>query len=207
MTPDFHADAVREAQQSAAYRQWVGMRVEVLHSKVQPEDVLTRYGVKLRFGGNRPEQFSCPFHGKDNKPSTRYYPAEGRKPAAVWCFVCQERWDSITLFKKFEQLEVPFTRLITMMERAFGLPTPEMPKEAHLVSHPQENTEVLKLFEVCEKRLKSARTYFKLDGYLKVGSVLDRLQHQLQHGKQDPAKALMVLRQVLNKIGEKERAA
>lgn len=204
---DFRGEAEQEALQSAAYREWVSLRVRNIHDRVTPSDVLAKNGVHLKYSGHKPEQFSCPFHGKDNKPSTRYYPEELGKPAAVWCFVCQERWDSIGLFKKFEQLEGPFTRVLALMERAFGLSTPDMPREARRVLEPQENIDLRRLFEVCEHRLKGAKERFTLEGYLKVGSVLDRLAYQVRQGKQTPAVATQTLQSVLSKIGEKERAA
>ena len=207
MTRDFRSEAEQEARQSEAFRQWVRHRVAEIHRRVSCEDVLARNGVRLRYGGHKAEQFSCPFHGKDNKPSTRFYPSEGDKPEGVWCFVCQERWDAITLFKKFEQFEGPFTRLLATIERSFGLTPPEMPREAlRLDEQESVNTETQQLFEVCERRLKGAKNSFTLEGYLRVGSILDRLGHQLQHGKTTNAAATGVLKQVLAKVGEKERA-
>lgn len=207
MTRDFRSEAEQEVRRSEAFRQWVSMRVEAIHDKVSPEDVLGRYGVSLRHGGARAEQFSCPFHGKDNKPSTRFYPAEGRKPSGVWCFVCQERWDAIALFRKFEQLEGPFTRVLASIEKAFGLPTPEVPREA-IDSNREDplETEVRLLTEVCERRLRGAKPRFSLESYLRVGSVLDRLDFQLRQGKRTGAEALGVLRKLLEKVGERERS-
>lgn len=204
---DFYSEAAQEAKQSEAYRQWVRLRVAALRSKVGIGDVLARYGYPLKYGGHKPEQLSCPFHGKDNKPSTRFYPSEGDKPAGVWCFVCQEKWDSITLFKKFEQLEESFTRTLTQMERTFGLETPDIPREAVFVAAESPLVrEVEQLFGVCERRLQGAKSRFTMSGYLQVGSVLDRLKYQSTHGKRPPEDVLKVLQQVLSKIGEKERA-
>jgi len=202
---DFHAEATQEARQSEAARQWVRQRVATLRDRVEVGDVLARYGSALRYNGHKPEQFSCPFHGKDNKPSTRYYPATDGKPAGVWCFVCQEKWDCIALFKKFEQLDVPFTRLLALMERAFGLPTPELPREVVTFEEGPISTEAEQLLGVCERRLRAAKPSFTMDGYLRVGSVLDRLRWRLTNGKQTNAEAVVVMRQVLDKIGAKER--
>lgn len=205
MTRDFHAEAEQEARQSAAYREWVRVRVARLRDKVEVADVLARHGHPLRYNGHKPEQFSCPFHGKDNKPSTRYYPATDGKPAGVWCFVCQERWDSISLFRKFEQMEGPFTRVLSMMERTFGLETPEMPRNVVTFDEGPLTVEAEQLFGICERRLRAAKPHFTQEGYLRVGSVLDRLRYQLMHGNQTTVGATAILRQVLDKIGEKER--
>jgi len=204
---DFRGEAEKEARQSEAFRQWVAIRVSQIHRQVSCEDVLARNGVRLRYGGHKPEQFSCPFHGKDNKPSTRFYPSEGGKPEGVWCFVCQERWDCITLFKKFEQLEGPFTRTLTSMERAFGLQTPEMPREAIRFDEDRAvSVELEQLFGVCERRLVGAKALFRCESYLKLGSLLDRLRYRLEHGTTTGPDVQKALQQVLAKIGERERA-
>jgi len=203
---DFRSEAEQEARQSEAFRQWVRERIDQIRRQVSCEDVLARNGVRLRYGGHKAEQFSCPFHGKDNKPSTRFYPSEGGKPEGVWCFVCQERWDAISLFKKFEQFEGPFTRLLATMERSFGLTTPEMPREAARLD-PDEplHAEVEQLFDVCERRLLGARESFSMRSYLALGSILDRLRFRLEHGQTTGPDARQVLQQVLGKIGEKAR--
>lgn len=206
MTRDFRSEAEQEARQSEAFRQWVRQRVEEIHRKVSCGDVLARNGVHLKYGGHKAEQFSCPFHGQDNKPSTRFYPSTNGKPEGVWCFVCQERWDCITLFKKFEQLEGPFTRTLARIEQAFSIQTPEMPREAiRFEDEGPIHTEVAQLFEVCERRLRGARPKFPLDSYLKIGSVMDRLHYRLENGKSTNEQTRLVLQQVLAKIGEKER--
>lgn len=35
------------------------------------------------------EQLKCPFHGRDSKPSARYY----RNTDSMYCWYCKERWD------------------------------------------------------------------------------------------------------------------
>jgi hypothetical protein len=120
--------------------------------------------------------------------------------------VCQERWDTITLYKKFEQLEGSFTHVLSSFERAFGLQTPEMPREAaRLETEPSGDVELEQLFGVCERRLLGAKPKFTLEGYLQVGSILDRLHYQVTQGKRTSQEATGILRQVLAKIGEKER--
>lgn len=205
---DFYSEAAQEAKRSETYREWVRVRVRQILDRVGPEDVLGRYGVRLRHNGLRAEQFSCPFHGTDNKPSTRIYPSTDGKPGGAWCFVCKERWDAIALFRKFEQLEGSFTLVLTRMEQAFGLQTPEMPREA-FGTNAQEgpiSVELEQLFGACEKRLIGAKLKFNLEGYLRVGSILDRLRFQVEHGHKTQREAREVLVQVLSKIGEKERS-
>lgn len=76
--------------------------VERLLRAVTVYDVLRHFGVKLQQTGSiREEQFSCPFH-RDRKPSARVYPATAKRAASVWCFSCEEGWDTVGLWKKFK---------------------------------------------------------------------------------------------------------
>jgi hypothetical protein len=124
----------------------------------------------------------------------------------VWCFVCKERWDAITLWKKFSQFEGPFTRLLHEIERAFGIEVPETPpRNDNFDDVDDVDDELDQLYDICERRLKGAKASFTMDGYLRVASVLDRLAHRLEAGKITNTDAKATLQQVLNKIGEKER--
>src|SRR5574343_824433 len=111
MPRDFRREAEQEDSQRKLQRAWIQERVAAIRATVSAYDVLRKFGVKLHHAGeNRIEQFSCPFHGKDTKPSARIYPAGPTGPSHAWCFVCQERWDAITLWRKFNDPTVPFTR-------------------------------------------------------------------------------------------------
>lgn len=210
MSRDFEGEARREIERNGAALQWIKDRVVVLHDRVSTYDVLTRYGIKLRAGGNRDEQFSCPFHGKDNKPSARFYPSSNNSPSHVWCYVCQERWDCITLWKKFAGFEGKFGGLLREIEMAYGITPPEAPSIAREEVVDEMAEEVQRLFTAADHRLRNARRSFKkLDdmyGFLTLGSVLDRLRHEVIAGSLPLVRAKEVLRRVLDKIGEKERA-
>jgi hypothetical protein len=205
MARDFLGEAEREATQSASFRRWVAQRIAAIHDRVSAGDVLARNGVHLKYGGHRPEQLSCPFHGTDNRPSARYFP-DGESPAHIWCYVCKERWDSITLWRKFNQFEGPFTRLLFDIERAFGIDTPEAPTQDEGFEDDGPDAEVLQLMEICERRLRGARASFDLRAFLTVGSILDRLSYRLETQKITVKAAMLTLHRVLDKIGEKERA-
>ena len=210
MARDFASEARRDIEQSDSAKHWVKQRVSVLHNRVTADDVLARNGISLRYNGSKEEQLSCPFHGQDNKPSARFYPESVKGPSHVWCFVCQEKgWDCIGLWKKFTGFEGRFTGLLRDLERSYGITPPEPPRfgtyEADEVQD-EAVDEVKKLFGVCERRLRSAKRCFDMRPYLTLGSVLDRLAFALNEGALTPTKALPVLRTVLDKIGEKERA-
>lgn len=207
MSRDYQKEARSEVDRNDAMRRWVTARIDQIHAQVTAHDVLRRNGVNLKQGGSqREEQFSCPFHGKDNKPSARVYPSSARGPSHVWCYVCQEKgWDCITLWKKFSGFEGRFTALLAQIERDFGLAIPEAPPAGY--EEPDDEPDELPgLFEICERRLRGAKAAFDMKGYLTVGSVLDKLYTALESGQMPREQAKAQLQKVLDKIGEKERA-
>jgi hypothetical protein len=210
MARDFEAEARREVGQNDAAKQWMKDRVETLHSRVTAYDVLSRFNVSLKYGGQREEQISCPFHGKDNKPSARFYPETVKGPSGVWCFVCQQRWDCIKLWQKFSAHEGRFGSLLRDIELSFGITPPEAPSVVREKPVDEEAEEILRMFAAAERRLLSAVPAFKalgdMRGFLAIGSVIDQLRFQMERRSIQKAKARDILRKVLDKIGEKERS-
>jgi hypothetical protein len=200
---------IRRNERHDVWRQWIAERVATIHQTVTAHDVLTRNGIRLKYGG-REEQISCPFHGRDTKPSARVYEASARSPSHVWCFVCQKNWDAIGLWKKFDGREdLKFAAVLRDIESAYGIVPPPMPEGVSGDYEPEEDPlvlEVATLFEACEKRLRSAKHNFEMVPFLKLGVILDRLRHRLDERKIDYEKAKVVLRQVLDKIGEVVRS-
>jgi len=93
------------------------------------------------------------------------------------------------------------------MEKAFGIIPPEAPP-VQKFEDDYVDPDILivdQLFDVCESRLKGARSSFDMKGYLTIGSILDRLRYQLNQDQVSYTKAKTVLNQVLQKIGEKVR--
>jgi len=210
MARNYQREAEQEDVQRKLRHAWIQQRIEAIHARVSAYDILRQNGIKLQHAGeSRIEQFSCPFHGKDTKPSARIYPASATGPSHAWCFVCQERWDVITLWRKFNDPTVPFTQSLAEIERAYGLHAPEMPGLGDLREsiREQETEALLDLLEVAERRLRGAKADFDMKGYLTVGSVLDRLYARITRGDIPAANARATLRKVLDKIGEKCRAA
>jgi len=208
MNRDYQREAAGEVARTEGMRRWIAARIDQIHANLTAHDVLRRNGVNLKQGASeREEQFSCPFHGKDNKPSARVYPSSARGASHVWCYVCQEKgWDCITLWKKFSGFEGRFTALLAQIERDFGLPTPEAPPAGVEEPDDTESDELAEMFEICERRLKSAKGAFDMRGYLTVGSVLDKLYSGVENGQVTPQAAKGALQRVLDKIGEKKRS-
>ena len=197
-------------QTNPARAEWFRQRIENIHSKISAFDVLRSNGVVLQLGSDdRPEQFPCPFHGVDRNPSARVYPADARSNSHAWCFVCQERWDAISLWQKFNGTE-KFGAAVSQMERAYGLETPAEPEGGDVEyggpQEPEPLAEFDALYDVCERRLWDAKPAFDMMGYLRLGSVLDRLRSRVDAKAVSSAEGLKVLQRVLDKVGEKARS-
>ena len=205
MARDFQDEARKESVHSEAIKQWVQMRIKTLHERVTAHDVLRRYDVKLQYNSDRSEQIACPFHGEDKNPSARVYPETNEGPSHVWCYVCRESWDCIKLWKKFTAFEGRFTALLRDLERNFGITPPETP-EGTFFERDENAEEIKNLFEVCERRLAGARRAFDMKGYLTIGSILDRAWFNYNKRILVPDEAKILLRRVLDKVGEKERS-
>ncbi len=207
MARDFGREARDQVERQEASRLWVRARTDAVLKFVTAHDVLRRNGIKLKqSGADREEQFSCPFHGRDNTPSARVYPETVRGPSHVWCFVCHTRWDVIGLWKKFSGADPKFTRVLAEIERAFGIIPPEAPPIDYDVGEDPEIAEIILLFDVCERRLLSAKRAFDMKAYLTIGSVLDRLRNQFEEQTATYNTLKDTLQKVLDKIGEKERS-
>ena len=204
MSSRFEDEARKELGQADQHSRWMKARVEALHNKVSAADVLAENGIRLRYGGARPEQVFCPFHGNTRTMAARYHPEEGTSRAGIWCFGCNKRFDAITLWREFHSFEGSFGSLLRSMERAYGLEVPEAPPEG-VIEEAAEDYELAQLFEACEHRLKGSRKAFQMDGFLTVSSLLERLYFRVEKGTIVLSEAKQILRKMLEKIGAKER--
>lgn len=206
-------EALRKAEKNEVYSEWVRQRADTLRSGVSVHDVLRHFGHDLKYAGeDHEEQISCPFHGEDASPSARVYPGDARSPSHIWCWVCNERWDVFSLWKKFQgNTDEKFTAVMLGLERAFGIITPEGPKMDYKSSRQQgpteEEHEVLDLLALCERRLREAKPKFEMKGFLVVGRLLDQLHAAMVARTIDVVGAEQRARALLDKIGEKIRSA
>lgn len=193
-----------------AQKRWFRQRVNAIHRRVTAYDVLRLHGINIQ-SEEREEQFSCPFHGEDKKPSARVYPEREDNPSHVWCFVCQESgWDAIGLWKKFNN--VSFGQALHRIERQFDLPTPEtiegMPVDVPKVDERKEAFK--RLYVACELRIVACKPAYQahgdLKGYLTAGSILDRTKYRVDHGLWPPERGSSVLQTLLARILEKTTA-
>lgn len=190
-------------------KEWFRQRVESLHHRVTAYDVLRHIGVVLRqITDDRQEQISCPFHGLDKKPSARVYPEEGQSKSHVWCYVCQERWDAIGLWKKHNNFE-KFSEALSSLEKMYNLSPPDLPHEiADSADAPNPELEAFKAKLLqCDNRLVSLKYVYQtlgdLPGYLAAGSAIDRIKYRVDKQVWTPKRGLKALDQLLEKIHEK----
>jgi len=172
-------------------------------------DILRRHGVSLKqSGADREEQISCPFHGKDTKPSARIYPESGNKHSHVWCFVCQKPWDVIGLWKQFEGFDeqIKFSQILASLERAFGLTPPEPPDRLAAAKDDRDEIEVQLLVDTCNRRLKAAKRAFDMRAFLSAGLVLDKIALQVEDESLPLTEAKRLLLIILDRIGTRERS-
>jgi hypothetical protein len=207
---------LKAAERDDAIRQlriaWYQERVANIHSRVTAYDILRSNGIKLKqTSDNRPEQIACPFHGADEHPSARVHPEEGGKSSHVYCFVCKEKpWDVIALWKKFSGEDKSFSRILTEIEKAYGLEPPPQPNSLKdilppKVDHAREQFD--KLLDVAERRLLDAKETFRelddLKGYLTLGQILDKVLFQVDKAKTTSEKGSELVQKVLEKIRQK----
>lgn len=201
----------RQLGQDASVLQWMKQRSATLKESITAHDVVRYHGVQLKSALDSEEQLSCPFHGKDNKPSARIYPASGRSDSHLWCFTCQKSWDIFGLWREFmgHGPEVKFPTILFELEKTFGIIRPEGPDaQAPEDKGPSElDLEVDQLFDVCEKRIKEARYKYEPTKLFRTGQVLDQLHHRWDERAIKAVDVRALLRQVLDRIGEHIRAA
>jgi hypothetical protein len=204
---DYQGEAIQEGEDREAGRRWIQARVEAIRKGVSAHDILRRNGIKLRYSVDREEQFACPFHGVDRHPSARVYPETVKGPSHVWCFTCHENWDVFKLWSKFSGNESKFTRVLAEIERAFGIIPPDRPPTAAELADyvDPEVMHIEIMFDICEKNLRSYRAAFDMKSHLVIGSILDRLRYQFEHGAQSVEKTREVLQIVLDKISAREQ--
>ncbi len=197
-----------------AIKIWYDLRKKAIHDKVGVHDILRRNGVKFRHTGDREEQFSCPFHGKDEKPSARAFPTDPRSPSHVWCYVCRERWDVIALWKKYYGSDKKFHAVLSEIEKYYNIIPPPVPEGAFKQQpsgNEQQKLDFERLYQACEDRLVAERGAYvqmgDMNGFLVAGSILDKATFQVAEGTLSYLEGLELMKKLLKKIGERVRSA
>lgn len=98
---------------------------ELILEKLDFADVMLEYGVKFIYDPRIADevQFRCPFHGRDNKPSARYY----RYTQSSFCWVCKKRWDVISFIRDKEKLS--FERALSYIINKYKIDDSGIPED------------------------------------------------------------------------------
>lgn len=98
---------------------------ELVLKEVDFAKVLLMYDVDFMYNPELVEevQLRCPFHGKDNKPSARYY----RETQSMFCWVCHKRWDIISFIMDMEHFSYKGSLLYIINK--FQLDVSQIPDE------------------------------------------------------------------------------
>lgn len=201
---------------SPGLKEWFALRRQAIHDKVECHEILRRNGFSFRHTSDREEQFACPFHGKDEKPSARVYPSGPQSFSHVYCFVCKPSppWDAIALWKKFSGEDKKHHTILSELEKTFRIEVPPIPDGTDLPKEPSVNDkkreEFEHLLEACEVRLIDAKTQYRqindMTGYLAAGSILDKASYQTSTGDLNYIEGLALLNKLMQKIGERIRS-
>lgn len=208
MASQYEREAFAEEEKRQRYKEWTKRRIAQIHSRVTVHDVLRRNGYSLR-SNDGTEQISCPFHGRDNKPSARVFSEDANGRTGVWCYVCQEQWDCITLWRKFSDWTGTFSALLFDIEQTYGLERPDnMPDMSGNFEDDNDYVydELRHLVETCDRRLVKGRHAFDLDSFLRLSVAIDRVRHQVVQKTLSVTKGNEILHSVLEKIGTRIRA-
>ena len=106
-------------------------------------EVMLEYDVSFVFHpGNADEvQYRCPFHGKDNKPSARYY----RHTQTCYCWYCKKSWNVIEFIKEKEVLN--YYQALKYIPTKYKLDLSSIPDEPEFVEEKKEKEKVPVLSE------------------------------------------------------------
>jgi len=96
------------------------------------------------------EQFSCFFHGQDNKKSARYY----KDTDTAYCWVCKERWDCISYICKRDGFS--FSGALQWLLKTYSIRIDDLPEatEEHV-----KKLETITIKRVTKKEILIERLY------------------------------------------------
>ena len=189
---------------------WIRGRVNNVLSRYSVYDCLHENGHgEMLVDEETSVQIRCPDpnHGVDNRPSSRYYPRSGGRPAYVRCFKCKESWNGLNLFAKFQNLR--FMDALSALEKRYHIRVERKPdapafkelldKDSNYQSEKWADVPyVLNLLEVKLSRVKSKCSM--LD-YIKFCRVLDNVLYdydKLEKSTPDMISVLLKLRNLMD---------
>lgn len=177
---------------------WIRRRVAAVQEVYDTYQCLMEHGVEIpdRFTAY---QLSCPFHGEDHTPSSRYYPKSGRRPDYFHCFKCKLHLDAINLHARYKSIK--FMSALQDLERRFRLHIPKKPEIADpgqfedrgtgFVS--RQWTDVPRVLMLLEEKLGRTRDWCQQQDFIKFCRVLDAVDFDYDRSGQSSNDMLAIL--------------
>lgn len=108
-------------------------------------------------------QYRCPFHGRDNKPSARFY----RQTKSCYCWVCKRKWDVISFVREREAL--PYIQTLQYILAKYSIDTSSVLDEPDIRKRPPPSiSEISTRMKSIKGKLHSLRnklTYKKYNAF------------------------------------------
>lgn len=97
---------------------------DLILEQIDLGEVMQQHNVDFVFNPEKAHevQFRCPFHGKDNKPSARYY----RETQSAYCWVCHKSFDVIGFI--MEKLGISYGGALGHLITKYGLDISHIPE-------------------------------------------------------------------------------
>jgi hypothetical protein len=152
---------------------------ELVLEKVELLDVMKHYNVKFAYSPDHAEevQFSCPFHGKDNKPSARFY----RATQSCYCWVCRRKWDAVSFIRDKENLG--FNASIKHLIDWFKIDTSSIPDDPEFITPKTEPVlEEAIVSRLIRNRLKELRGKLSFEKFNAVCSAYFLILYEMSKG-------------------------
>jgi hypothetical protein len=201
----------RAVDDRTADQEWVKERIKAVSERYDVFDALIECGVEL---GERDmtTQIQCPLpgHGPDNRPSARYYAADGSGPAHFYCFKCKINHNGISMMAALRGME--FMRALAELEHRFSIKTPRRPEVS--IGVPEDKSgayeseawaDVPRVLAMLETKLVRLRDKTALLDYVKWCRVIDAVRWDLDHcgGVANPnmVSVLMKLKIIMGRAG------
>ena len=135
---------------------------ELIIEKLDISRIMVEDGVKFIFNptGASEVQCKCPFHGKDNKPSARFY----RSTNTFYCFKCAKAWNPISYIMEKEGFN--FIQSINYLINRYNIDTSSISDDPDLstVKPPQIDDKKVRMIYIRNK-IREKRGLIPLDKY------------------------------------------
>lgn len=175
-------------EEKTDYQIWIDRRIAEVLSIYSAFDAWTEFtGREELVDKDTPVQIKCQWHGPDNRPSARYYPADGSRPDCVRCFKCKKSWTSISLYSNFRKIK--FIDALKELERRFNIKISRKPDLDFIPvkdkTHDNYISEAWNDFprylQILENKLLRLQKHIGLIDYVNFSKELDAMEWIFNH--------------------------